>query len=210
MRDFDMSFHELNGHCGEPLYITTYQRSIPTKFKTNCRIGALILLSGGFVAAGVVISGIGLQNHDKMDWPTTEQLEATIEKFASMNLKVMITELDVDVLPPVAPPGSADLAVKIALREDLNPYAKGLPDSMQEALARRYAELFGVFLKHRDKITRVTFWGVTDGDSWLNNWPVKGRCSHPLLFGRDGTPKRAFDAIIRTTKQEQARAAAAN
>jgi len=70
-------------------------------------------------------------------------------------------------------------------------------------LARRYAELFGVFLKHHDKISRVTFWGVTDGDSWLNNWPVRGRSSHPLLFGRDGNPKPAFDAVIRSCKPEQ-------
>src|SRR5205823_2531310 len=90
-------------------------------------------------AAHAPIAGIGLQNHDKLDWPTTEQLGATIEQFASMGLKVMITELDVDVLPAAARPGSTDPSVKIALRDELNPYPKGLPDSVQEALARRYA-----------------------------------------------------------------------
>jgi endo-1,4-beta-xylanase len=159
-------------------------------------------------AAGVPVAGIGLQNHDKMDWPTSQQLGSTIDQFASMGLKVMITELDVDVLPPAARPGSADPALRTELRQDLNPYTNGLPNSVQEALARRYAELFNVFTKHHEQITRVTFWGVTDGDSWLNNWPVRGRCSHPLLFGRDGTPKPAFDAIIRSMKREQARAGA--
>jgi len=57
--------------------------------------------------------------------------------------------------------------------------------------------LFGVFLKHRGVIARVTFWGVTDGDSWLNNWPVKGRTNYPLLFDRAAQPKPAFDAVIR-------------
>ena len=161
-------------------------------------------------AAGVPVAGIGLQNHDKMDWPTAQQLEATIDQFASMGLKVMITELDVDVLPAAARPGSADPALRTELRQDLNPYTNGLPDSVQEALARRYAELFNVFTKHHEQIARITFWGVTDGDSWLNNWPVKGRCSHPLLFGRDGAPKPAFDAIIRSSKREQARAGAGN
>jgi endo-1,4-beta-xylanase len=122
----------------------------------------------------------------------------------------MITELDVDVLPAVVPRGSADLDVKVSQRDDLNPYAKGLPESVQEALTRRYAELFALFVKHHDKIARVTFWGVTDGDSWLNNWPVKGRSSHPLLFGRDGRPKPAFDAVIRSTKPEPSRAGAGN
>jgi len=43
----------------------------------------------------------------------------------------------------------------------------------------------------------VTFWGVTDGDSWLNNWPVRGRTSYPLLFDRAGQLKPAFDAVIK-------------
>ena len=68
----------------------------------------------------------------------------------------------------------------------LNPYANGLPDSVQQELAERYAELFGVFLKHPREVERVTFWGVTDGDSWLNDWPVRGRTNYPLLFDRDG------------------------
>jgi len=72
---------------------------------------------------------------------------------------------------------------------------------VQQALAKRYADLFGVYMKHRDAITRVTFWGVTDGDSWLNGWPVRGRTSYPLLFDRAGKPKPAFDAVIRATER---------
>jgi len=71
-----------------------------------------------------------------------------------------------------------------------------LPAPQQQALADRYAALFRVFLKHRDAITRVTFWGVTDKGSWLNNFPAFGRTNHPLLFDRDGKPKPAFDAVI--------------
>jgi endo-1,4-beta-xylanase len=67
---------------------------------------------------------------------------------------------------------------------------------VQQELAKRYADLFGVYLKHRDVITRVTFWCVTDRDSWLNDWPVKGRTSYPLLFDRAGQPKPAFQAVI--------------
>ena len=60
----------------------------------------------------------------------------------------------------------------------------------------RYAELFRIFLKHRDVVERVTFWGVADGDSWLNNWPMKGRTNYPLLFDRKGETKPAFKAVI--------------
>jgi endo-1,4-beta-xylanase len=83
----------------------------------------------------------------------------------------------------------------------LNPYTAGLPDSVQQVLTKRYADLFGVYMKHRDAITRVTFWGVADGDSWLNGWPVRGRTSYPLLFDRAGQPKPAFDAVLRTARQ---------
>jgi len=67
---------------------------------------------------------------------------------------------------------------------------------MQAALAKRYADLFEVFVKHRQNIGRVTFWGVTDGDSWLNNFPTRGRTNYPLLFDRQGKPKPAFDAVL--------------
>jgi endo-1,4-beta-xylanase len=67
---------------------------------------------------------------------------------------------------------------------------------MQQRLARRYAEIFNIFLKHRQSVTRVTFWGVTDRGSWLNHFPVRGRTNYPLLFDRNGQPKAAFDAVV--------------
>ena len=72
----------------------------------------------------------------------------------------------------------------------------GLPDSVQQALAKRYADFFKVFIKHRGVVDRVTFWGVGDGDSWLNNWPMRGRTNYPLLFDRQDLPKPAFDAVM--------------
>jgi len=164
------------------------------------RQGALRLVSK-LKSGGVPISGIGLQNHDKLDRPTTAQLEATIDAFAGLGLKVMITELDVDVLPPVARNNGAEVSLRVDSRKELNPYTNGLPDSVQKALADRYAELFAVFTKHHSQIARVTFWGVSDGDSWLNNWPVRGRTGYPLLFDRQGNPKPAFDAVIATVRQ---------
>ena len=86
----------------------------------------------------------------------------------------------------------------------LNPYTNGLPDSVQQKLATHYADLFRVYLKHRDTVERVTFWGVTDGDSWLNDWPVNGRTSYPLLFDRSGQPKPAFNAVIAVASEAPA------
>jgi endo-1,4-beta-xylanase len=164
------------------------------------RSGAVALISK-LLAQGVPIRSVGLQGHDKLGWPTVAQQDSTINAFAALGLKVSITELDIDVLPPVTRPTTADVSIREQLRTQANPYTAGLPDSVQSALAKRYAELFAVFLKHRGVVTRVTFWGVADGDSWLNNWPMRGRTSYPLLFDRRGQPKPAFEAVIRAARQ---------
>jgi len=90
----------------------------------------------------------------------------------------------------------ADVAKRFEQDPVMDPYRDGLPEAKQEELARRYADLFQLFMKHQDKIKRVTFWGATDRYSWLNNWPIKGRTSYPLLFDRAGRPKAAFHAVV--------------
>ncbi len=176
------------------LYYNDY--SLENEAKRN---GAVELIKR-LKAQGIQITGVGLQGHNKMDWPSVEQQDATITAFGQLGVKVMITELDIDVLPAASQHRGADIALNVELQNKLNPYTDGLPDSVQQALAKRYADLFNVYLKHRDVITRVTFWGVADGDSWLNGWPVKGRTSYPLLFDREGHPKPAFDAVIRAAR----------
>jgi endo-1,4-beta-xylanase len=171
------------------LYYNDYDLELPAK-----RRGAVELLKK-LQAAGVPLAGVGLQNHNQMEWPSVDDEHATIEAVAKLGLKVHITELDVDVLPRTTKIG-ADYAVNVAPTPKLNPYTEGLPEQAQSALARRYADLFRVYLKHRNVIERVTFWGVADGDSWLNNWPIKARTNYPLLFDRLGQPKPAFHSVI--------------
>ena len=93
--------------------------------------------------------------------------------------------------------GNADIKLQLAQDPKLDPYKDGLPDEVQKQLAKRYADIFAVFLKHSDKIKRVTFWGPTDQYSWLNSWPIRGRTNYPLLFDRQGKAKAAFHAIIK-------------
>jgi endo-1,4-beta-xylanase len=114
----------------------------------------------------------------------------------------MITELDIDVLPRANRRRDADVSERFANRAELNPYTNGLPDSVQQQLADRYASLFSVFLKHHGEINRVTFWGVADGDSWLNKWPVEGRTAYPLLFDRTGKSKPAFFSVMKAAQIE--------
>ena len=145
---------------------------------------------------GVPITGVGLQDHVSLDWPSSDQIDRTISEFGKLGMQVMITELDVDVLPWPAAAQTADVSLHADADPQLNPYPSGLTEVAQQALSKRYAELFGTYAKHCGVLTRVTLWGVTDKDSWKNNWPVKGRTNYPLLFDRHAQPKPAFDAVI--------------
>lgn len=149
---------------------------------------------------GIKITAVGLQGHNNLTFPTLAQQDATISEFAALGVKVCITELDVSVLPDPEGFAGAEITLDFAMHEKLNPYKKNLPKSMQNQLAARYSELFGVFLKHHKSISRVTFWNVTDRESWLNNFPVKGRTNHPLLFDRKGKKKPAFEAVIKSVQ----------
>jgi endo-1,4-beta-xylanase len=133
------------------------------------------------------------------------QQDSTIVAIAALGVKVMITELDIDVLPRATRGQGSEVSLRADFEDGLNPFAMGVPDSVQVALAQRYSDLVGVYLKHRNVITRVTFWGVTDGDSWLNDWPVRGRANYPLLFDRQGRPKLAFDSVVRVARRSLTR-----
>lgn len=172
------------------LYYNDYSLEVPAKRK-----GALALIKR-LQAAGVPVKAVGLQSHDRLDWPKIEEADATIREFAGLGIKVNITELDIDVLPATAKP---DVELEQTDKNDpkLDPYRDGLPDSVQQELARRYADLFRVYLKYPGTIERVTFWNVTDAESWLNRFPIKGRTNYPTLFGRDGKPKPAYDAVVK-------------
>lgn len=173
------------------LYYNDYNLWKPTK-----RDGAVRLVRS-LQEKGIKVDGIGMQGHYGLESPTLEQIEASILAFANLGVKVSITELDIDVLPNPSRRQGADIDATFAFDEKYNVYTDGLPDSVQQQLTARYAELFDLFRKHSDKIDRVTFWGVTDNDSWLNNWPIKSRTSYPMVFDREYQPKPAFEAIMK-------------
>ncbi|MBL0269860.1 MAG: endo-1,4-beta-xylanase [Chitinophagaceae bacterium] len=151
---------------------------------------------------GIRIDGVGMQGHWGLNYPKTKYIEDAIDAYAACGVKVMITELDVDVLPltkegQIIGQGMADKQFQLEeFKTYLDPYPKQLPDSMQTLLANRYAELFGIFYQKRDKIARVTLWGVHDGMSWKNDYPIPGRINYPLLWSRDKKPKPALEAVL--------------
>lgn len=145
---------------------------------------------------GAKIDGVGMQAHWSIDSPALEDIENSILAYHTLGLKVMFTELDITVLPNPWDLEGAEISQNFEGSEFMNPYPNELPDSVQIKLAQRYEDIFKLFLKHKDKISRVTFWGVNDGGSWLNNWPINGRTNYPLLFDRQYQPKKAYESVI--------------
>jgi endo-1,4-beta-xylanase len=172
------------------LYYNDYNIEQPKK-----RAGAIALIKK-IQAAGVRIDGVGIQGHWRASNIPLKEIENSIIEFSALGIKVMFTELDLGVLPNPWDSDAADVNMKAVYSEKMNPYAKGLPDSVQTKFTKGYEDLFKLFLKYKDKIGRITFWGVNDAQSWLNDWPIRGRTNYPLLFDREFKPKPAYFKVI--------------
>ncbi len=176
------------------LYYNDYNIEQPKK-----RAGAIALIKK-IQAKGIRIDGVGIQGHWRAYNIPLKEIENSINEYAALGIKVMFTELDLGVLPNPWDSDAADVNQKAVYSEKMNPYSKGLPDSVQQKFTKGYEDLFKLFLKYKDKIGRVTFWGVNDSQSWLNDWPIRGRTNYPLLFDRNFNPKPAFYSIINLKK----------
>jgi endo-1,4-beta-xylanase len=187
---------------GTELYYNDFNAWRPTKRDGIARLVRMLQKEG------IRIDGVGIQGHWGLNYPKKEYIEAAIDTFASLGVKVMITELDVDVLPltkegQIIGRGMSDPQFQLEeFKEFLDPYKNGLPPEIEKQLADRYAELFGIFYAKRDKIDRVTVWGLHDGMSWKNDYPIPGRTNYPLLYRRDKTPRPAYDAVMKVPQKK--------
>jgi endo-1,4-beta-xylanase len=140
------------------------------------------------------IHAVGLQGHYEIDRVPYEAIEKTLVALKATGLKVVVSELDIDVIPRSR--WWADNNSHRAEMAKLDPYAQGCPPDVLARQAEQYAQLFRLFRKYQDIILRVSFWDLHDGQSWLNDFPWK-RVNHPLLFDRQGQPKPAFAAVLK-------------
>ena len=148
---------------------------------------------------GTKINAIGVQAHWRLNSPSLMEIEQIILDISDLGVEVMFTELDVTVLPNPWELVGAEVTQNFSKFEGdpkMDPYPKALPKSVEKQLAKRYEDIFKLFVKHQEKISRVTFWGVMDKHSWLNDWPIKGRTNYPLLFDRNYQPKKAYNKLI--------------
>ncbi len=174
------------------LYYNDYGMNVPE------RRDAVVKLVNSLKAKGLRIDAVGMQGHMGMDYPTIEDFEASMLAFAETGVKVMITEWDMSALPTVK--RSANISDTVTFRKAMNPYPEALPDSVSAVWNARMKAFFNLFLKHADIVERVTAWGVSDGDSWKNNFPVRGRKEYPLLFDRNYEMKPFLKELINENK----------
>lgn len=179
------------------LYYNDFNMWRPSKVKGAVRLVKMLQ------SKGIRIDGVGIQAHWGLNFPDMKDLENAIDELSALGVKVMITELDVDVLP-LTKEGQvigSSLQDPVYQRPEfvkfLNPYKDGLPEDVDKALAKRYAEILGTVYKKRDKVARVTFWGLHDGLSWKNDYPVPHRTNYPMLFDRNLEKKRAFYEVLK-------------
>jgi endo-1,4-beta-xylanase len=137
--------------------------------------------------AGVPIHGLGLQGHWALNEPSHGQLDSTLTRFAQLGLKLQITELDISVYPK-------EHGAREKKTMDENTTFTPEKESQQIAV---YKMCFELFRKHKESITGVTFWNISDRHSWLDNFPVRGRKDYPLLFDKELKPKKAFEVVAK-------------
>ena len=178
------------------LYYNDYSMANPG------RRAGVVKLVNDLKSRGIRIDAVGMQGHIGMDYPTINEFEKSLKAFAATGVKIMITELDLTVLPSPDPNIGAEVSASFEYKKEMNPYSDGLPADVSEAWNNRMNDFFCLFMKHQDVITRVTLWGVTDNDTWRNNWPMRGRKDYPLLFDRNYKAKPVVSMIIKEASKK--------
>lgn len=164
-------------HAADPgalLFYNDYNESVPEKRE---KIYALVK---SLKEKDVPIHGIGLQAHWNLEHPTLDDIRHAIERYASLGMKLHITELDVSVFQ------------HDDRRTDLLTPTK----EMLVRQAERYKQFFQLFKEYSEWITSATFWGAADDYTWLDNFPVKGRKNWPFLFDRGHNPKPSYWDVL--------------
>jgi endo-1,4-beta-xylanase len=173
--------HEADPDC--ELYYNDYNMAFEGKRNT------VVALIKKLKEKGIRIDAVGMQSHIHLDSPDIGEFEKSIQAYIGAGVKVMFTELDLDALPSRNPNQGANISDTQEYAQSLNPYPDGLPSDVEAKWEERYLAFFRLFLKYQKDVTRVTLWGVSDRDSWLNGFPIRGRTNYPLFFDRNYKPK---------------------
>lgn len=126
---------------------------------------------------GVPIDGIGMQGHYNIYGPSMEDVDAALTKYATIVKHIHITELDIRANEEMG--GQLNFSRGTG---NISPIVKTLQED-------QYTRLFKVLRKHKDVVGNVTFWNLSDRDSWV------GARNYPLPYDENYKPKRVYSLI---------------
>lgn len=135
-------------------------------------------------ADGIPIDGIGMQAHYNIYGPSEEEVDKAITLYKQVVDHIHVTELDVRV--------NREMGGQLKFSTQ----GEQISDRIQRMQEQRYAALFRAFSKHADVIDCVTFWNLSDRDSWL------GVNNYPLPFDRNFKPKKVYEVIVKKVSPE--------
>ncbi len=125
-----------------------------------------------------LVDGMGMQGHWNINYPSNQLLIDALDKYKSAGVEIQVTELDVSAYTADSDPQTA------------------FTTTIAQNQAAAYGRFFNVFRTYKGTITGITFWGVADNYSWLDNFPVAGRKNYPFLFDALYNPKQAYFTVI--------------
>ena len=128
-------------------------------------------------AAGVTIDGIGMQGHYNIYGPSEKEVDDAIKLYKQVVNHIHVTELDIRI--------NEEMGGQLRFSREGQPVSA----SIKQHLADQYARVFRVFRNHKDVVKCVTFWNLSDRDSWL------GARNYPLPFDTEYKPKLAYEYI---------------
>jgi endo-1,4-beta-xylanase len=161
-----------------------YSLEIPNKRRKA------IKLIKGLLDQGVPIHAIGTQAHLPVNNAGFEQMDQCLTELATLGLPIHVTELDINTAQGGQRNTGADISQNAAATQG------GQVSDADKRLAEAYAGIFRAFVKHKEHVKLVTFWGLNDAVSWRRN-------GSPLLFNGQNQPKPAYDAVIAVVKPAQ-------
>ncbi len=179
------------------LYYNDYSMNKVSKVEGVARFFAPL------IRQGLPVTAIGMQGHMVLEGNNyVEEYEHSIQTIRNLGVKTFFSEVDLSVLPNPYGFAGANVSDRFAYRPEMDPYKDGLTAEKKQEVQDFWVRFFQMLTRHRDDILRVNFWCLTDGCSWRNDFPIKGRTDYATLFDRQGQPKPEVQAIINVVRPE--------
>ena len=183
------------------LYYNDFSMNKPTKVEGVCRFFRPL------IEQGLPVTAIGMQGHiileDNVDNSIIKQYDHSIQTIAATGVKTFFSELDLSALPNPYGFSGANISDKFAYRPEMDPFTKGLTPEKEKEIGDFWVDFYKMLITHRKDIMRVNFWCLNDGNSWRNDFPIKGRSDYATLFDRQNQPKSFVARLIELVKPQQ-------